>query len=394
MKQDINKATNQTPQDRSLVDTVLCCIFYVLACAYIPIAMYMPMHELASAVLALGVSVAGILILFRIARTFSAIASYAIILGILILFGGTLLPIGLFSAFVTATCVFAHATLNKKAPIIWGIPLIPLAVAILIFRSPSAAVLSLATLPCSLLLAYSIKHRIERVGSVCRLSLGICIFVIALFCATVWTVYGELTLASSRALIESLRNYTVLLFDSAAAELGSAIGIDTATSDVKNLVDVTVASMFNLLPALIITASNIVAYVIHSLFLSVSFTSDEEKKEAVPMIILNMSLASAIVYLCSFVLSFALSSESVALYGTAAENMLLILAPGLILTTLGVIRGISAKKGPSCLGTLLYFAVIFLLISFSAFAIIAVSFAGAILIISAHIAKRKSDKAQ
>ena len=108
MKQNINKDSDQTQNNSPTfsLDLLLCSLFYVLACAYVPLAIYLPMLEWVSAVLALGICVAGIFVLYRIARTFTAVASYAIILGIIILFGGTLLPIGMFSAFVAATCVF------------------------------------------------------------------------------------------------------------------------------------------------------------------------------------------------------------------------------------------------------------------------------------------------
>ena len=398
MKQEINKDTNtntntnEQSRPTSSLDLLLCCLFYVLAGSYIPIAVYLPMPEWASAVLALGICIAGVFVLYRIARTFSAIAVYVILLGIFILFGGSLLPIGLLSAFITATCVFAHMVISKRSPIIWGLPIIPLIIAILLFRSPSAAVLSIATLPCALFLAYSVKNTLSRISAVCHISFGICISVILLFCATVWSAYGELTLSAVRAAIDLLKEQVILTLSAAVAELEGMLGTASATTDVKNLVEVTVASMFNLLPALIITLANVISYVIHSLFLSISYPSTDDIKAVQPMLQHDMSLTSAIVYLVSFVLSFILVSESTALYGSAAENMMLILAPGLILMTLSAIRAFSAKKGPSCLGTLLYFGVIFVLVSFSAIAIIAVSFAGAIVTILAYIAKRKSNQ--
>ena len=108
------------------------------------------------------------------------------------------------------------------------------------------------------------------------------------------------------------------------------------------------------------------------------------------MLSFEMSLTSSIVYIASLVFSLLLVSESLALWGTAAENIALVLAPGLILTALAGIRALSMRKGPSCLGTLLYLGVIFMLASLSGIVIMLVALVGAVLNIVAHIAKRKS----
>ena len=71
---------------------------------------------------------------------------------------------------------------------------------------------------------------------------------------------------------------------------------------------------------------------------------------------------------------------------------MLILIPGLILTALAGIRMLTMRKGPSCLGTLVYMGSIFLIASLSPAVIIAASVLGAILIIITNIAKAKAEK--
>ena len=167
-------------------------------------ALFLPMGEWLSAALALCVSVLGIFVLARVAHAFHAVATYAIILGIFVLFGGVLLPIGLFSAFATASCLYAFLLLKRRNPFVWGLPLIPLIIALLLFSSNSAILLSLSTLPCALLLAYSIKNKLGRVSAVCHISFGICLFTIALFVCAVWETAGEISVTAAKDFIDAV----------------------------------------------------------------------------------------------------------------------------------------------------------------------------------------------
>lgn len=377
---------------RELLSTLLACLFYILAAAYIPLSLYLPMGEFLSAAIALAVCVLSVVVLSRIARGYKTLIGYTLVLGIFIIFGGMLLLIGLFSAFASASCIFAYLWQKKRTPFVWGLPLIPLIISILLIGNVSGVILSLFTLPCSLLLALSVKNKCARVGAVCRISFGICLSAVLLFLTAVWSVSGEISATAVKELIGTAKEQLISILGSAASEIETAIGYELTSLDVENIIEVSVSSLFNLLPALVITLANIAAYLIHSLYLSIVYVTDEERKEALPMLSFDMSLISAILYILSLVLAFVLASGKTAIYGTAAENILLVLSPGLVLTALAGIRALTVKRGPSCLGTLLYFGVIFLLVSLSVYAIIGVSLAGAILIILTHILKRRSDK--
>ena len=377
---------------RSVTDLLLACLFYVAACSYLPLAIYIPMSDWLSAVVALAVCALGIAVLARMARTFRAVLTYAVILGLFVLFGGMLLPIGLLSAFVASSCIFTYFLLKDRTPFLWGLPLSPLTVSLLITQSATGAALSLLTLPCSLMLAHSVKNKVGRVGAVCRISFGICLSAVLVFACAVYSSTGELSAAVIRGVIDSGKEQLTVLLKEAASEMQNMVGYELTSLDVENVIELAVSSLFNLLPAIVITVANITAYVIHSLYLSVAYTSDEERKETLPMLSFDMSLTSAIVYIASLILALVLTSDAVIIYGAVAQNLLLVLDPGLRLTALAGIRMLTTRRGPSCLGTLLYFAVIFMLASLSVFAILGVSLLGAVLIIIANISKRKSDK--
>ena len=122
------------------------------------------------------------------------------------------------------------------------------------------------------------------------------------------------------------------------------------------------------------------------------FANEKDREQITPMLSFDMSLASAIVYILAVITSLFFTSGRVEIAGAVAENVVIVLAPGLVITALSVIRAFMTKKGPSCLGTLGYFGIILMLASFSPIAIGCVALAGAILLICSHIAAHTANK--
>ncbi len=350
------------------------------------------MGEWLSLAAAIALCVLGGAALSRMAGSFKPIAGFAIVVAIFVFLGGAVLPMALLVAFASASCIYAGLLLERKSWIRWILPAIPLVIAGVLTRSPSGALFALATVPCSAMLALSINKKYDRVGAICRISAGICGFAAAIFAVGVYSFAGELSLSAARDLIDSAKTGLTLMLDGAMTEMSEMLGGELAGLDVTNVTELAVSAVFNLLPAIVITLANIAAYVIHSLFMSVYFTTDEQRKQALPMMAFEMSLTSAVVYIAALILSLVLVSDGAALYGTAAENVMLVLAPGLILTALAGIRVLTLRKGPSCLGTLLYLGVIFMLASLSPYVIMAVALVGAVLTVVAHIVKSKVKK--
>ena len=360
---------------------------YTVACVYLPLAVSVNMGEWLTLAVALGICALGGFALTRMAGSFKPIAGFVIIMSIFVVLGGAVLPMALLVAFASAACAYAWLLLNRPSLPVWVLPVLPAAIGIALTRDASGALFALATLPCSHALAFSIKNKLQRVSAICRISAAMCAFIAVAFIFTVYSFTGEISFSAARELIDVAKVELTLMLDGAVGEMSEFLGVDTASLDVAELA---VGAAFNLLPAIVITVANVAAYLIHSLFMSVYFTTDEQRKQALPMLSFEMSLTSSIVYVASLVFSLLLVSESLALWGTAAENIALVLAPGLILTALAGIRALSMRKGPSCLGTLLYLGVIFMIASLSGIVIMLVALVGAVLNIVAHIAKRKS----
>lgn len=374
-----------------MVEMLLLGLYYVLACVYIPLCAFLDLDVTAVSVISLAVSILGVAVMTRVAGTFKAVMGYTIILGIFIFLGGSLIPVGMFSAFATAVCIFTHLQLKYPSPFLWGLPALPLIVTLLVTGSATAAVISLATLPASIALFGAIKASAGKVSAICRISFGICISVAAAFLCAVYTRNGSISFELCRQAIDGAREFTVSLMKETVVQMEEMMGESIFALNDDNIA-YAVSVVFNVLPAVIIVAANVISYVIHSMFLSIRFVSLEDKKQALPMLSFEMSLVSAIVFLLSLALSFLLSAEETAVYGAVAQNIMIILIPGLILTALAGIRMLTMRKGPSCLGTLVYMGVIFLIASFSPIVIISASILGAILIIITNIAKAKANK--
>lgn len=382
-----NKNTNSVQTANAL----LLGLYYVLASVYVPLCAFLDLDVTVVSFISLAVCVLGVAVMTRAAGTFKAVLGYAVILGAFIFLGGNLLAVGMFSAFATAVCIFAHLQLNFPSPFIWGLPAIALIVTLLVTRSLAASVISLAALPAAIALTGAIKEKAAKVSSICRISFGICISVAAVFLCAVYTEYGSVSFELCRQAIDTAREVTVEFVKLTAEQMESMMETSFMAFEDENIA-YAVSVIFNVLPAIVIIVANVVSYVIHSMFLSIRFISLEDKKQALPMLSFEMSLASAIVFLVSLVITFVSSLEGTVVWGAVAQNVMLILVPGLILTALAGIRMLTVRKGPSCLGTLVYMGSIFLIATLSPVVIISASVLGAILIIITNIAKAKAEK--
>ena len=370
--------------------TPLLYLYFIAACVYISLILTLNVGEWLIAAVSLAFCVIGTSVLAKIAGSFKRVLGYSTIILILVFFGGSLLPVGLLAAFTSAVCVYAYLLTARPSPFLWGLGAVAPVICALAAKSVPAAILALAPLPCALLLAYSVKKCFDRVRSVCYVSLGICLPVVICFVMAVNLLYGEVSFEGARALIDALREQTVLTLNAVSKQMTELV--DIGSSDMSSYIVSAVNAAFNLLPAILITVSNLIGYMIHSAYLSIHCKDEQTRKAALPMLAFDMSLTSAIVFILSLVCALALVSDGTALWRTAAENMLMILVPGLILTALGALRLLTSIKGPSCLGTLVYLFVIFMLVTFSLPAILITATAGAVVIILAHVSKKRRSK--
>ncbi|MBE6535728.1 MAG: DUF2232 domain-containing protein [Ruminococcaceae bacterium] len=391
MKKSITKKQNKA--DIQPLDVFLLCSAYAIAASFITVALTININELVLSAIALAICAFSVFVFARIAKTFKAIIMYAIILGASAFIGGSLLLIGLFAALALCCCSLTYLLGNSKSPFIWGVPLIPLIVALFISPNANGIIVSLSPLPAAILLSYSVNKKLDRVSAVCRISFGLCVVFVVSALITLYSTMGEISLAAAKSFIDTLKEEITVACIAAMEEIEEMMGLDMSDTDMRTVVDAGVGTVFNLLPGLLITVSNVIAYIIHSIYLTVCYPDPKKSRDELSqMLDFDISLTSAIVYIVAIVAAFVLVTGGSALYGAVAENIVIVLAPGLILVALSGIRAFIAKKGPSCFGTLLYVGVIFLLATFSIYAIIGVALAGAVLIILAYVSDYKKRK--
>ena len=384
-----NKKNKRADGKLSTGDIIALCLYYVAACCYIPAVLFLDIGQSIITVAALVMCILSTAIMAKAAGSWKRVAGYTVVVFLIVFLFGAVLPVSLFTAFTSAVCIYALLLTKYRSPLLWGLPLLPLAVSLVFIGGAVGAFISVATLPCTLMLTYSASKRLDRISTICRMSFGVCAVILVGF---LLTLYGKISIEITRDFMDAMRTAITSSLISATDKMAELMNsTDIPLGDLNTYVAVAVSSTFNLLPAIIIVTANVLCYFSHSMFLGLYAVTDEEKKELVPMLTFDMSIISAIVYLTALVLSFALVSDKVALWGAVAENMMLILAPGLILTALGALRMLTTRKGPSCFGSIIYMLVIFSLLSLSAPTIIIVSAAGAVVIIISHIARRKTN---
>ncbi len=375
---------------KNIIKTSLLALYAIFAACFIPTALLVNMGEFTLVALSFAACVLSILALAYAAGSFKSVLGYGITIIALVFLRVAALPIGLFSSFAAGACVYAYLLSKHKTPFLYGVPAIAPIIIAIITRHPTGIILSIIWLPCSLLLLYSVKKCLDRVSAICHISAGICLAIICFLGIFIFLTYGSITLTTIKAFIDELKLQSISIMNAMISEMVKAAG--DMPIDLTDYVEVAVLTVFNLLPAVIVIIGNVGAYIMHSMILSVCFNSDEERKEILPMLAFEMSLISAIVFIVALILAFVLVSDKLAFYGTIAENIMLILCPGLILTALGALRMLTTRKGPSCLGSIIYFGVIFMLCSFSLPAIILCAIAGAVIVILSHVSKRRSER--
>ena len=375
-----------------LLDILLICFSYTLACVYIPLTAAFITNPIALGSIAAGICVVSALVLARFARTFKAVIGYSVILVMLIFLSGSLILPSYLAALTLAATAFAFLLLRCRSVFFYLLPALPLLAVAIITREVVPSLISVAAVPAGIFLAISVKQRLSRVSAICRISIGLSVMAAAIFAATVYSACGSFTPTAVREFIAVFRaefTQTCLL---TVNELSSMLEQNISEDYILELLNSLIDTVFNLLPGIVITLSNITAYVLHATFITVYFADEKDRAQVAPMLSFDMSLVSAIVYILAVITSLFFTSGKAELAGAVAENIVLILAPGLVITALTVIRALMTKKGPSCLGTLGYFALILMLASFSPVAIVCVALAGAVLLICSHISARKANK--
>ena len=232
---------------------------------------------------------------------------------------------------------FVIRMLGKKAYLF--LLLLPLSclIAFLIKGSLSAALLTVTVFPASYICAHFTKSKKSRLASICAISVSLGICALGFLAAYVLTVYTGTSPFSDAA--QDLFDFLLKYYTDEhlrLAEKYTQAGIDPSllgltASDAR----LYAISVFGIVPALALILLNGISFVSHRVNITLLDNAELIDKSDLINLVFSMSPVSAILYIAAYlVMTFASYSGSASadITGLIAQNIYLILLPGLTLT--------------------------------------------------------------
>ena len=311
-----------------------------------------------------------VIYLWRITRTARAILPILIAVGgFLSFYTGSLLPAALLcgAVFTLSVGALAVAVLPEKG-VVW-LPLVPVAayaLTVALSRDPLSSVAVLLPWPAAVVMALRTRRSAEdregpnRVGVICAtaLALGVSLVIFAL--PLIFIALGTLHPDALSEAIEALREGIIRSFlayempadlDPALAEQWQNL---LTHANLREMVN----SGFNLLPGIAVAVLLVLVAACQAILLASLRAFGYESSVTLPVKEFRMSLISCIVFLVAYLLVILENSTVSSLTGTVAQNVTIILLPGLALagmlrTTRGLVR-----RGSRGMGCLFFFIIL------------------------------------
>lgn len=390
LKENIVNDKDKT-KDVTSKSILLAGLVYLLLSVYLPVAFFININTSVLQIISIAAAVACAFAISRLSGAKKPSASIFLVIACFIFLGTVLC--GLVAAVIGSVCILGYLLMSAKNTAAKALSFLPAIaayiIAYLVIGSPIAAAIALAHIPAAIALAYSFKNRLGRVSSICRISIGIILGLTAILSAFFISRHG-LSLEALISMINSAKNS---LMTTLANGLFSVSGelFQMSRTDTEELSATVISAAFNLLPAIIVVLSNILAFFLHLTMTRIMLRSVQSKEDVKTMVSFEMSLISAIVFLCTLLLA-AILSEEITVWSVTVENLMFILMPGLIFTAVGTLRAFMFAKGSSCFGALAYLAIIMSIFYLPSVMLPVGSIAGAVIIIIHNVAKGKAEK--
>ncbi len=330
------KERNQLPAVPRMQVLLACAVCFLCALG-LPFCLWKGLTDTAAAWVSIGALIVLAAYVLRVSRHVAVIV--AMLLGTAFFFamtGGAVIgAVVLLLTVGVATGAFLHTVTGRPYLTLACTAAAFVAMAI-VSRVPLFATLAFAFLPASILVAVCTLCGGERTSIVCAAAGGLLLSLLAF--AAVW-IYGEagsLHPNTVMAYMESLREALVGILQQVrdemvaiAAEQSAATAESFASLYTDELLRTTVASLFNVIPAIAIMLCSVLGFLGHTLLLALHDTAGLHAVNTVDTVRLRISLPAAIIYVVSFVLMLLLPETGVAY--AVVNNLTLILLPGLIL---------------------------------------------------------------
>ncbi len=240
----------------------------------------------------------------------------------------TVATVALASTVAIGIGAFLITTCRSKA--LYLIPVAVYVAALLLSRDFIIAALTLIPFPAMGILAHCIMRNQGRVWSICLTSFmyGLCL----VFGITLWHYHtvGPITMDALFHSLELSRDQAIaalLSYEPYTALLAKTYeGVDIS---LQTLITAQVEFVFNILPALIIGAFNLIAYTAQLLCVRTYASTGMSKLMTITSQLFVHSILSALLYIVCFII--AIIPSEMTMFGAVVYNLLLILLPGMAL---------------------------------------------------------------
>lgn len=389
---DIN--TPQKTAQRSPANPLVVGIIYFILTLYLPIALFADISSEILGAISIAAAAFAVIGLYSIIKSARPVVSFAMTFGIILIFLSSIVC-GIAAAFIGSVYLLSYLLISSKKTSgrFFALAVSPVSYLLCaaLLGSFTTALIAIIHLPAALVLTYCFSRKIDRISTICRTSCAILLSFGALFAAAFFMAHGT-DLEALRALIESVRtSATDFLANTLYTVYSQIPEMSMSMTDALEFSTTAVNTVFNLLPAIVIISSNIVAFFLQSTMTTILIQGETDKEKIHHMVAFDMSLISAIVFLAAFLVT-AILSEKMSVWSVTAENIAMILIPGLAFTALIALRQLIFSKKPSCFGALTYLLSIIVLFYIPAVMLSLYAFAGAVVIILNNIAKHKLKK--
>ena len=304
--------------------------------------------------------------------------------------GSMMLPAAFFAIVFGGACG-AMLLLSAKTPSDSVLVLLPIGAylgALLLGAAPLAALLTLLPIPVATVAALGVRRCTPFTPSMIALTIAVCVSLLT--AAGVALASLDLLDASLLpAFLDSLGNEVVALLEEAKALYAEAgVTLEISETAIRNLL----AELINRAPAIFIIAGMVTAFFTWrtlSVFL-VSFGALPRLPRvlAVP----TMSVTAAILFISAQLAAMIANAETATLLGAAAQNLALILEPGLALVGLGQLLRRNAPR--SCFSMLALIVLVYFIWINPATALAAAALYGAIHVLITSYQHAKNSKGE
>ena len=332
--------------------------------------------------LSVAMPIWGIAIAAKLTASIKPLIPYCIITALILFMGANL---NVSSAIATSLLLIAAAAYlfhNK----LWLLAVLACGASItatyMLTKNALVTACSAVFLPVAFALCLSFKKKLQRVGTVCAMSVTLGATLLLLLAAFIYSSTGSFSPAVIRGFFDSLRESLIVFVSDTLVAASAQLEATISTADALSVTSTAITMMFNLFPAVFTIVLFVISYVTHSLYISIISPTVDDQKEIIHAISFKMSVTSAILFLIAYFAALILDYEGLGLFAAAAQNIYLMLFPGLSLITFGFIGQFSKNKGASCLTSLLYFVIFGLILFIPG---VAAEIAGALISISAFV---------